>query len=301
MYTNVVDRTTLGIHMLKRPKRKCDWTDEEIQILKDNFNKLFTKDLQKLLPKRTRAAIGRFAGRIGLTYPQTARKRYKYNVKHDYFSVPTIENSYWAGYIAADGNLDSGNKYIRLVCTKEDRELLDNLKETIGFTGPIRDIKGKILKVKKKRYQCRDSCKMEIYSHKIYDDLKNIWNIPPKKSLILEPPNLENDLYKYAFIVGYLDGDGSSSILNNGQYVIKWFGTYKIMTWIRNHLIKLCPNVSWKCKVCKHGSIYQISYAAKKARIIYQSLKNIIAIPKLTRKWKYEWDDVYSNLIQIKN
>jgi hypothetical protein len=64
--------------------------------------------------------------------------RRSYNLNTAYFSEPTIRNSYWAGFIAADGCLTRKGA-LRIALSIKDREHLEKLKSELNFSGPIRD------------------------------------------------------------------------------------------------------------------------------------------------------------------
>lgn len=286
MYNNVYG----GISLMHKP----DWSPEEIRILKENYNKISSQELCQLLPLRNYSSIKAYANKHKFSNEKGYNGPPKYEMNHEFFSVPNILNSYYAGYIAADGNLPIRDKSIKLSCSIKDRQIIDNFVSDVEFNGPTKIRKTNDLIENDKIYKCSDSYRVEMFSKQLYNDLIKIWNITPQKSLNLKPPKLTNPLHRYAYIIGYFDGDGSVSLWDNGHgyknFVLSWLGTYEILEWTQDNLKILCPNESWNSKVTNHKSIYSLCYNRKKAKVIYQSLKNIVDVPRLERKWKFEWD-----------
>lgn len=128
--------------------------------------------------------------------------------------------------------------------------------------------------------------------------------------MTLQAPNITDQLQKYAYIIGYFDGDGScftydikyginkTKIYKN--FNLSWLGTYNLMYWIQEQLQILCPQVIWNSKPNKHKNIWALSFNKRKAKIIYQSLKNIVEVPRLERKWCYNWEDVLQDSLKDK-
>ena len=67
------------------------------------------------------------------------------------------------------------------------------------------------------------------------DDLTKL-GVPPRKSLILQPPKIEKK-YFLPYILGYFDGDGSISKTSQyNNYNISIQGTKEILEWINSIL-----------------------------------------------------------------
>lgn len=149
-------------------------------------------------------------------------KIYSFNEK--FFSDINQESCYWAGFLAADGNLyynESRNSY-RLNCTIKDEDHLHKLKLAMNADQPVK-------KYTKYYHFNVDGAKC------LFEDLK-AFNIIPRKSLVLEPPTvLTKERHVRSFIRGYFDGDGS--LYNSaGQAQISFVGTEVMLNWIKNNL-----------------------------------------------------------------
>jgi len=118
----------------------------------------------------------------------------------DFFNIMTPENSYWGGFIAADGCVSRNALEIELSII--DAEHLKTICKFVGRDDSLffrkRYRNGKIF----------EYASVSVLSAKIIEDLFKNFNIVPCKSLILQPPDLPRCLRRH-FIRGYFDGDGS--------------------------------------------------------------------------------------------
>lgn len=123
---------------------------------------------------------------------------YKYN-KQFFNKIDTEEKAYWAGFIAADGNIRKDFLKMRIELNIQDYCHLENLKNLL---------KEKIL-LKKSIRPKNHSCYIDVNCKEFCLALNNL-DITPKKSLTLK---IEFDLIpkelRSHFIRGYFDGDGS--------------------------------------------------------------------------------------------
>jgi hypothetical protein len=198
-----------------------------------SYSKLPARKISKTL-NRTYFSVMAHAEGMGLK-SGSLKKKYSYN--EDYFSKLTLESCYWAGFIAADGCLFEPRKSLSISLAIKDKQHLIKFKEAIEFTGKVKEsyttCNGKKFKI----------CTLRIYNcGNIWKDLINIFNITPKKSLTLVPPNLNINSLIEAFIIGYIDGDGSigeqrlSSNLNDTLY-FNVIGTNNLLSWIKSYFI----------------------------------------------------------------
>jgi DNA-binding CsgD family transcriptional regulator len=147
----------------------------------------------------------------------------------DAFAVATDEACYWAGFLAADGFVVSGRNGIGVELSAID---VKHLKELCRFVG--RDEK---LFFRQRQGQTRvlEFVEVDLLSSKLMDDLVNNFNIVPRKSLILEPPDLPRELRRH-FIRGYFDGDGSIGWHKHNETIRLNFcsGSERFLEWIWN-------------------------------------------------------------------
>lgn len=243
------------------------WQNRDIDILVENYELKTLSELSNLLNKNT-ATICWKANKLNL------KRKHKriYNLDIDFFTVPTNINSYWAGFIAADGHVRKDNKTLEISLHEKDREILNQFKTDIKYGGRI--------KYRKNLHQYR----LIIKSRKICTDLKNNFNIINNKSLTLLPPielDLNNSLF---FIKGLIDGDGCIKHNNKNYLIIDINGTREMLVWVLNILRKVDFLKSGKSKILQTSSIYRLSLHGKNA-IFFGKLFKQLPTFNLERKW----------------
>jgi hypothetical protein len=107
------------------------WSKEELDILKDNYGKIKTTDLQVLLPKRTLITLRKRASQLNLKWKDVGLSRKKYIFNEIFFDKPTIQNCCWAGFIAADGCFINKSDGINIKLSIKDICILFVVKELL--------------------------------------------------------------------------------------------------------------------------------------------------------------------------
>jgi hypothetical protein len=245
------------------------WSEENIRYLRENFGKIKAKEIAVVLG-RSYDAIHKKAQSLKLIGDKGINR--KYTINDSYFSSINLQNSYWAGFIAADGCITKN--YIKIMISIKDIKLLRQFKKDIEYTGPI------YISKKLKR------CSLEFRSSNIIKDLKTQWNIVEKKSLILKPPKVKLTKANFlAYVKGYIDGDGSIYLEKNKKYLrISIIGTFELLNWIKEKINIRCSNIQ------KYKNIYKFRYSGKMAEYLYRKLNKLKTF-KLTRKWKFSLDN----------
>jgi hypothetical protein len=121
--------------------------------------------------------------------------------------VPTISNTsafddyneescYWAGFLAADGNVDSKGR-IRIMLKYDDIRHLEKFKMFLGSTHSIASNTTKY-----------NRCSFEVTNREMCEVLDLNFNIRPNKTLDITFPAIPKKYLRH-FIRGYFDGDGS--------------------------------------------------------------------------------------------
>lgn len=175
----------------------------------------------------------------------------KYNLNTHYFrEISSREKAYILGFIYADGCVSEGGLFFGQHA--QDREILEYIKECLGYSGPI------FYDRPNKLGQIYYHDELRIYSKKLVEDL-NKHGVMQRKSLILEEPSIEQEL-NGPFIRGYFDGDGSAGLYENGKYktpIIAFSGTLNFLTWIKNN--------TKGGNIRPQQNIYRLRYASKKS------------------------------------
>lgn len=215
-----------------------------------------------------------------------------YSVNEDTFKNYDSVTAYWAGLIAADGNIFK--RSLTLSAAEKDKESLNKFKDFIKAENPI------------SCYTIQDkyrSCQLVISSKVICDDLTRLWNITPKKSLTLQPPPIEDVNLIDAYIVGYIDGDGSTGLYKSkrqDKICITIIGTLELCTWIKNRfetiIGKSIKNVCKYHPKISNVNTYRIYVSDKNARKLFLHYYNI-KLPRLPRKWT---EEMYNHCLNFK-
>jgi hypothetical protein len=250
------------------------WSAEEDRLLLDNPH-LTAQQLCNIIPKRTKISIKHRRKDLGMLFEHRGNRKYQLN--HNYFSVPNLENSYWAGFIAADGNINDKQGVLRVQLSNADSEHLLKLKKSLGYTGPLRPFS--YIGFGKEAH----ASLLQVSSSKIVTDLRENFEIIPKKTFTLEPPKLKNNLLD-AYIIGYIDGDGS--IMHRVEALtISVTGNYQMLLKIKDRFDEICrPTNTRVANVHKNKSVFYYAISGKRASFIYKHFAGI-DVPKLDRKW----------------
>lgn len=262
------------------------WNENEINILKKYYGKLQIDKLLVLLPDRSKSAIFLKASSIKLKGEPSITRR-KYNLNINYFSKPSIINSYWAGFIAADGNIKKNKNLIRIKLAIKDKQHLENFIKNCEFSGLIKDS----IKNKSSYAPNKKAIEIGINSKQWVIDLKNNYNITPCKSLTLEPPNYLDQKNTMAFICGVIDGDGciyKTSSYRKNTFIIRCriFGTKNLMEWIKTIIDKIEPinKISSQVQMQKNG-LHHYTFSCNRLKNFKKEVLKL-NLPILNRKWE---------------
>ena len=113
------------------------------------------------------------------------------------FDEYTEESSYWAGFLAADGNVDKKGR-IRLMLKYDDIRHLEKFKIFLQSTHMVSS-----------NTDTYNRCSFEFTDMNMCEVLDFNYNIVPNKSLIYRFPSHMAKHHIKHFIRGYFDGDGS--------------------------------------------------------------------------------------------
>lgn len=202
----------------------------------------------------------------------------KYHYDKFFFNVPTLENSYWAGFIAADGTIDNKwNNSLKIALAEKDVEHLRTLAKTIGYDGPL------LYSVKTKSYA------LQLYgAHQFSYDLENIFNATNKKSLTLCAPYelyFWSDTFLKSYLVGFIDGDGSIKFCKRDRALIVdiFSGSERFVKWVKVFLEKTYDLPDKRIySYSSTGFLYRLQ--GKNAIKVLTDLAKL-NVPKLSRKW----------------
>jgi len=189
------------------------------------------------------------------------RRKYKHSLNENFFSIENEESMYWAGFIAADGNIHlsktkNAQKTLTIELSRLDEEHLD--KFNIGTDMYFRP---------SRTPNSLGMCSKSISSDIICNDLLR-YNITPKKSLTLEfPTNIKEENIIH-FIRGYFDGDGCFNIRTPTVCRYTFLGTEQFLTKIKEYF-----NINVNIHKKSESNIFYLNYnGVKTCKKIFDSL-----------------------------
>lgn len=264
------------------------WTKEEDLLLIKNYGLSTYDEMLGLFPGRTMVSLQSRCTRLGFDRDpnEIRRKQRKFEVDRSFFSVPNLINSYIAGFLAADGCVHLGRNGISLALQMQDAYILDEIFSLMGIDCELPSYLG--------------SSGLAYYKYLYVDgvpewlgDLEQNFNIVPRKSLLLQPPKLEEVELIKSFIRGYIDGDGSvlfgfkTKKKDRQSWTIGASGTYELLSWIKSHFDKWVPQSRKGLAEVSgpHGNIYHYHVSGKRAESIISKLLEV-PTPYLKRKWE---------------
>jgi hypothetical protein len=194
----------------------------------------------------------------------------KYNINENFYINKDKNFYYFLGLMASDGNVRNSKTFSISQSGENGKKLIEFIKEMIGSDNPIY------------HYKKVDCYTLSITSSEVIKELL-LYNIVKNKTLIYElPANLDTKNFNY-FLQGYIEGDGSVGVYDNGNgvktAVVSIVGTENFISNVFDKLI-VKGNVR-KIKNCKN--LYEIRFYGKKvldlfyeiySDVVYKSIKH---------------------------
>lgn len=224
-------------------KTNIKWSIDEINILKQNYEKESIKNIKRCFKNRSEMAIMIKANKLGLKKQIKDREHTrKHFCNFDYFkNIDTCNKAYYLGWAFSDGNI-CGNQY-RLRLIKSDKEVLLNMNKDIESDYKI--------------YERHNYCELAITNSLFCENLIDKGCIK-RKSYKIVFPNI-NINYWLDFIKGVYDGDGSYICTNKTKKIDLVSGSITFIIQIHNILkFYRIKSYVYKSKNCNYARL-QIS------------------------------------------
>lgn len=206
-------------------------TKEEVSSIKEKYkNGAKVKELEKEF-NCTNFTIYKVINRENLNKIHGNRK---FSIDENYFNVINSERkAYFLGLIWADGSILKSKGTLSIHLQKEDEYLLEELRNDICPSKPLKYYQPKNLKWKERAM-------LTIHSYPLINSLINIGCIPNKRQGVQFPDCIPKNLIHH-FIRGYFDGDGCVSILNKSEkrMTVYFTGALEFITELKNQLALL--------------------------------------------------------------
>ncbi len=181
-------------------------TEKDIEYIKENYMSMNSKDIASKL-----GCSVSYVNKIGKTVSNGKKKKRRYYFNENYFeNINTYEQSYWLGFIMADGcvySRDNHESLLRICLNNQDYNHVVKFKNELKSNHPI-----KTYELNNHKY-----CAITLVSDKLCNDLR-MYGCFERKTGKIRLPEFNDDVLTWAFIHGYIDGDGSISITNMGNY-----------------------------------------------------------------------------------
>lgn len=176
---------------------------------------------------------------------------YKYN-KQFFNNIDTEEKAYWAGFIAADGNIRKDFLKLRIELNIQDYSHLEKFRKSITGNNPIKE------SVRPNNH----SCYIDVNCKEMCLALNDL-GITPKKSLTLDIniKKIPKDLRRH-FIRGYFDGDGSLNNYKRENYnYLEWELSFISSNRFLNQILE---ELNKERKLYSCGNNYRFCFKSKK-------------------------------------
>lgn len=202
------------------------------------------------------------------------------NKNETFFMTTNKTNSYWAGFIGADGYVSEDKNTLQITLATKDKDHLEKLKEELN-----KDYEIKVRK-SKSSYAAEDShyCRFVFSSKQTIQSLKENFLLHQAKTHTLRFPehlSLEN---KKSYVCGYIDGDGcinTTGVRNKLQLSI--CGNQEFLEGVREFLVEE-GDMSIVNNLYPSRGIYVFAVLGKKAIEILDFLYDG-ELPLMERKW----------------
>ena len=212
---------------------KCIFSDDDINFIKDNYDKMSYKEIGNILGFTDRQIRGKI-GNLGL-------KKYR-SINTDFFSkIDTPIKSYFLGYLFADGWVvykpEKYNYELGIMLQINDEYILDRLNQELGNQNIIsyRDAKNITMKNGQIIHSGKQCC-LRVYSKNIVKDLISHGVVPNKSEKEIYPI-VDDDLF-FDWLRGYIDGDGCFWGMKDNYYMHITCATDKVLHYIKDKLEK---------------------------------------------------------------
>lgn len=181
-------------------------------------------------------------------------RRCKYDLNENFLNHIGDNQLWFLGLMASDGYIINENRFGISQSGENGEKIIKYLKEILEYNGPI--YFGKTIG--------KDKHSLIITSNKLVIELSK-FNIVNKKSLIYEVPKLNSEFEVRDFVRGYIDGDGSIGVYDNGngyEYLVTSFvGTENFI----KNIGKLIPIKYSSVRKLLGNNCFEIRWYGKKS------------------------------------
>ncbi|MFD1009382.1 LAGLIDADG family homing endonuclease [Oceanisphaera ostreae] len=262
------------------------YSREEDKYIQEHAQEMTMAEIGLVLG-RSEGSVYQRGLRLGVAFKNPA-KCAKYEKNHTYFNQPTVENSYVAGLLAADGwikpmNVDKPINQVGIALAEKDLHLLEYIREVTGYTGVIRSFKVK--------GHSQNELRISGVPQWI-EDLNTHWSLTPNKSYTIQPPN-EDHLTReqiLAYHVGLIEGDGHVRH-NNGTLTVSMVTASKdFADWLQYSWEHIAGARPTRC-IHQNQTAHYVIFHGRNARRLCSKLMSV-GVHRLARKWNIAQSEI---------
>lgn len=197
-------------------------------------------------------------------------------VNHSFLKEQNKFKYWFAGIMASDGCISDKNNVISIAQSgKDGLKIIKYISTLIGFNGEIY----------KRKTSKKPNYAIYFSSKEMKEDFYK-YNIVPQKIYVYEYPTeyIKTNMLKY-FLLGYIEGDGSITIQNNGKncfYLnVSFVGTESFVKTMIKELSSIDSKFIFKIRKCSKSCVYEAYCTGKKAQYFC--------------KWLFSDEDMYKS------
>lgn len=207
----------------------------------------------------------------------------KYRAVSSFFGTRGFDQGYFAGFLAADGNIAQNGRMLSVSVQRRDRSILEEMQTCFGGSYPIRDVMS----------QGYPQSVITIVDEELCRDLREGFNITPRKSLTLSPPVGLAGSCLDGFVKGFVDGDGSIGVYQGNELSIGVVGTEQMIQFVSDEWARVTGVPMPQPYSCKDRRLWSVKIANRKAREVFEYY---YSFPRgLPRKWSPDKYDLCKN------
>lgn len=202
----------------------------------------------------------------------------KKSVNHSFFSTNNKAAYYWAGFLAADGYIETDRSRVGLGLQISDIGHLEKFKSALASEHDICEfMKG-------------SAARIRLNSEQIVSDLVNKFNITTRKTFTYSMPYFEEDYLLLEFLRGYIEGDGHLEKTSSGRVCVHLCSANKLFLEEFKSICEVLLDTYIKQQVNlninKKGQVYTIRLNLDDSeRLIVLLYKNSTEATRLDRKY----------------
>lgn len=270
---------------------KTRWTDDELAVLKEHWLKPDgVKIVQELLPHRHYNSIKAMAYNRGLV------RWTQYTKDEAFFDASNDASNVIAGFVAADGCISEERRSFVITISAKDKDYLEKIRNHVKHSGALiggSRPAGHVIVSRGKEYIQKETHHVTLLVSdctRWIESLQKTWNITPRKSHTLQPPNLTNLRHILCYLSGLIDGDGwvclnKKADAKHGKVLeISVMGTKELMTWVKKIFDYITPGENEAQVNNNTSNNHTCSVKGMRAYVIAKVFLSL-DILRLDRKW----------------